>query len=209
MGKKKIYAFCNIALIILAYLVFAFVPMNTSSITLTSYFNTPLILITNSSNETISINGSGTSLNSAMYLTETKTLLANIQLDTKLGESERELCGVKENITHEDLSSQYPTTTLENNETYTIGDFTIKYLSENEELIGLEVAFDEKRCIILREEITLVTPENYDIVISTQAEVFSTALTLSLYPTLTSDYSYSTHGSFNLNLNTLQLKNID
>ena len=209
MGKKKIFALCNIALIVLTYLVFTFVPMNTSSITLTSYFNTPLILITNSHNETISINGSGTSLNSAMYLTETKTLLANIQLDERLGESERELCGVKENITHQDLSSQYPTKILENNETYTLGNFTIKFLEENEELIGLEVAFDEKRCIILRENITFIALENYDIVISSQAEVSSTALTLSLFPTQTSDYSYSTYGSFNLNLNTNILKRID
>lgn len=148
--RGKVVAFTSLASIItIAGCVFAYIPMCSAGVLYVYTHDNSFVLLTNSKNETLILDATWnfSDVNNALIEINAHEVIANIQINNVLPASSQEFLHIT-NYSHVDITNREGTEALSYNSDYYLGDFRIRYITFENELIGLEVEFDNM--IVLR-----------------------------------------------------------
>ena len=207
-------------LFLLSALVFAYIPTTQTSILYSINNQNNLVIFTNSSHKSLIVDGGYYSfINNGLNSIGAYEIAGHMSLSSELKQNDVELFGKANYLSHQKLSSTSGSLVCEYDKTYEVGDFKVKYVTFEENLIGLEVCFDNYRNFVLYKNLTEEQAEflnefNYDFIISLEnyenLNIFDTETTIGYYG-LVNDYSYQYDGNlyFILQDNNYFLRGID
>ena len=181
--RGKVLGFVSLAsLLAITACIFAFVPMCSTGVLYVYTRDNSFVLLTNSKNETLILDAtwSHSDVNNALIEINAFKVLANVQVNNILSSSSQEFLKVT-NYSYEDITNREGTEVLLYNTDYHLGDFRLKYLAYENNLIGLEVEFDNM--LVLRtssklsdEDMEYISTLPYDFILTREPNEF-TALT--------------------------------
>ena len=181
--RGKVLGFVSLAsLLAITACIFAFVPMCNTGVLYVYTRDNSFVLLTNSKNETLILDAtwSYSDVNNALIEINAFKVLANVQVNNILSSSSQEFLKVT-NYSHEDITNREGTEVLLYNTDYHLGDFRLKYLAYENNLIGLEVEFDNMLVLrtsseLANEDMEYISTLPYDFILTQEPSEF-TALT--------------------------------
>ena len=181
--RGKVLGFVSLAsLLAITACIFAFVPMCNTGVLYVYTRDNSFVLLTNSKNETLILDAtwSYSDVNNALIEINAFKVLANVQVNNILSSSSQEFLKVT-NYSHEDITNREGTEVLLYNTDYHLGDFRLKYLAYENNLIGLEVEFDNMLVLrtsseLTNEDMEYISTLPYDFILTQEPSEF-TALT--------------------------------
>ena len=181
--RGKVLGFVSLAsLLAITACIFAFVPMCSTGVLYVYTRDNSFVLLTNSKNETLILDAtwSHSDVNNALIEINAFKVLANVQVNNILSSSSQEFLKVT-NYSYEDITNREGTEVLLYNTDYHLGDFRLKYLAYENNLIGLEVEFDNMLVLrtsseLTNEDMEYISTLPYDFILTQEPSEF-TALT--------------------------------
>ncbi len=179
--RGKVLGFVSLAsLLAITACIFAFIPMCSTGVLYVYTRDNSFVLLTNSKNETLILDAtwSHSDVNNALIEINAFKVLANVQVNNILSSSSQEFLKVT-NYSHEDTTNREGTEVLLYNTDYHLGDFRLKYLAYENNLIGLEVEFDNM--LVLRtssklsdEDMEYILTLPYDFILTQEPNEYMT-----------------------------------
>ncbi len=189
-ARGKVISFVSLAsLLLVTACIFAYVPMCSSGVLYAYTRDNSFAVLTNSQKETLILDAtwSYNDVNNALILVNAYDVIGNVQINNVFSSSSQEFLKIS-NYSHIDITNREDTEILSFDSDYYLGDFRLRYVTYEENLVGLEVGFDD--ILVLRtasdltdEEISYISTLPYDLILTqlpseyflgTQSEVLST-----------------------------------
>lgn len=218
-GKGVLTISLSVLLTIFA-LVFTYIPLTQVSILYSAYNDDELYIFTNSSNQSLVVDGGYyNNINNGLLCVNANNLIGYVNLKGNIYQDSMEKLGAGNYVCHAGTTSKSGSVILDYDKVYSVGDFDLKYVTFEGKLIGLEVDFDNYKNFILNGELTLEAMEyinyfNYDFLLIGKnienIDIFDNENLISYYDT-GQGYSFSNDGSlyFILQNNNFVIRRVD